>query len=284
MAPRPDWLHCNICQAESAAAFFMTSCGKVCCGSCRKHLSKVCDKCKIGRCRLVELNHKAPKEVLKLFSDVEALIKDVYKIFAFQQAQERMQLDHKRRNVARLKAEADAIEERDKADRERLHQLKQTDYELDQRIASVEAEIQEYKDLAGNDSSSEINDVTQDSLFSNPGARKKKSRRVEELFQKLGSSTPEDWHSPGAGSSSQLNYTRRSEGDETFKEEKFLEMKTPAAWHKSRPGHMRPQPNKRSSLTSDGSGRGYFDTTTASWIKKPKTEDFQQNPTNFFSP
>jgi len=213
-----------------------------------------------------------------------SLLKDVYKIFAFQQAQERMQLDHKRRNVARLKAEADAIEVRDKADRERLHQLKQTDYELDQRIASVEAEIQEYKDLAGNDSSSEINDVTQDSLFSNPGARKKKSRRVEELFQKLGSSTPEDWHSPGAGSSSQLNYTRRSEGDETFKEEKFLEMKTPAAWHKSRPGHMRAQPNKRSSLTSDGSGRGYFDTTTASWIKKPKTEDFQQNPTNFFSP
>jgi len=282
MPHRPDWLHCNICKAESAASFFMTSCGKVCCGSCRRNLPNSCNKCR-GQCsRIVKLDNNAPKEVLKLFSDVESLIKEVYKIFNFQQAQQRMLFEHKRRNVARLKAEADANEERDKADRERLNQLKQTDRELDQRIAFVEAEIQKYKDLARNDSSSEINDVSQDSLFSDPGARNKKKRRVEELFQKLGSSTPKDWHSPGAGSSSQLNYTRRSEGDKSFMEEKFLEMKTPAAWHKSRPRHMRAQPNKRSSLTPDGSERGYFDTTTASWIKTPKTENYK--PTNFFSP
>ena len=52
-----------------------------------------------------------------------------------------------------------------------------------------------------------------------------RSRRVEELFQKL---------SPGT--CSQLNVTRKSEGDVSFvdRDAKFLEIKTPAAWPKSR--------------------------------------------------
>jgi len=265
MPHRPEWLHCNICQVESAASFFMTSCGKVCCGSCKRY---------VPNSRIIEINNRAPKEVLKLFSDVEALIKDAYKIFDFQQAQQRMQLENKRREVARLKAEADAIEERDKADRERLEQLRQEDLELDKRIEFVEAEIEKYRnrDYLQTDSSSGnlANGLSEVSLFSDLEGTK--SRHVEELFQKLGSPTPEDWHSRGAGSSSQLNFTRRSEGDEScdVKEDKFLEMKTPAAWHKSR--HTRPQPHKRSSLTPEG--EGYFDTTTALWIKKLKTNDF----------
>ena len=83
--------------------------------------------------------------------------------------------------------------------RERLEQLRQEDLELDKRIEFVEAEIEKYRnrDYLQTDSSSGnlANGLSEVSLFSDLEGTK--SRHVEELFQKLGSPTPEDWHSRG---------------------------------------------------------------------------------------
>merc|ERR1711951_153765 len=92
-----------------------------------------------------------------------------------------------------------------------------------------------------------------------------RSRRVEELFQKLES--PSQYPGGFAGSSSQLNNTRRSEGDVSFfgKEEKFLEMKTPVAWPKSR--HRRS--HKRQTSSHDAK---FLDIKTpAAWPKRQET-------------
>ena len=112
---------------------------------------------------------------------------------------------------------------------------------MNQQIASREAEIERLKHLIRRDGS---NDLSGGSMLSDPGEMNR-ARRVEELFQKLGSPSPNPHQGGFAGSSSQLkkgcgsksvNFqrkvsiqkvyrfvsapfnTRRSEGDEAFLE------------------------------------------------------------------
>ena len=114
-----------------------------------------------------------------------------------------------------------------------------------------------------------------------------KSRRVEKLFQK----------SPGAnqkhnsldfptgvilGPCSQLNVTHKSEGDVSFmdRDTKFLEMKTPAAWHKSKGKRT----HKRPSMSSNG---GFLEIQTPRmWPNKNQVNVGKSKPniTPFFSP
>ena len=70
--------------------------------------------------------------------------------------------------------------------RDRLNQLKQADSEMDQQIASREAEIERLKDLIRRNGN---NDLSGGSMFSDP-EEINRGRRVEELFQKLGSPSP----------------------------------------------------------------------------------------------
>jgi len=64
------------------------------------------------------------------------------------------------------------------------------------------------------------------------------------------------------GPSSQLNVTHKSEGDVSFmdRDTKFLEMKTPAAWHKSKGKRT----HKRSSMNSN---EGFLEIKTPRIIK-----------------
>merc|ERR1712131_14474 len=74
---------------------------------------------------------------------------------------------------------------RNKAYRDRLNQVKQADSELDQQIASREAEIERLKQQIGRGGNS---DLSGGSMFRGPG-EKKRSGRVEALFQKLESAS-----------------------------------------------------------------------------------------------
>ena len=79
--------------------------------------------------------------------------------------------------------ECKALAKKNRACRDRLNQLKQADFEMDQQIASREAEIERLKHLIKGDGNS---DLSGGSMFSDPGEMNR-GRRVEELFQKLGS-------------------------------------------------------------------------------------------------
>ena len=108
--------------------------------------------------------------------------------------------------------ECKALAKKNRACRNRLNQLKQADSEMDQQIASREAEIERLKHLIRRNGNYDLSGV---SMFSGPGEMNT-GRRVEELFQKLGSPSPYPYQGGFAGSSSQPNNTRRSEGDESF--------------------------------------------------------------------
>lgn len=142
-----------------------------------------------------------------------------------------------------MQEEYEVLAKKNKACRNRLNQVKQADSELDQQIASREAEIKRLKRLIGRNGNP---DLSVGSMFSDPGQRKR-GGRVEELFQKLESDSQFPYQGGFAGSSSQLNMTRRSEGDLSFfenegkqphtmqtssHEAKFFNIKTPAAWPK----------------------------------------------------
>jgi len=144
------WLHCNVCKIEKSASFFITSCAKVLCQNCKNNISSNCNFCG-GQCRKVELNKGAPKEVLNLFSDLSEKIKDIYKIYHFQMAQQKMLFDHKIQRNARNLEQLVAYEEENNALRNRLNQLKKTENKIDKRIEFLEAEIEQYKHFLGND-------------------------------------------------------------------------------------------------------------------------------------
>jgi len=237
----------------------------------------ICRFCRRDRCRIIELNNNAPEEVLGLFRDPKKDLKKVYKAFVFQQSQQKMHLEHKLRRNARMKEEYEALAEKNNSSMEYLKQLKQADTEMDQRIASLERDIEHYKSILGGDSSCG-NDISGGSIFSDPGEMNR-GRRVEELFRKLGS--PPQYQGGFAGSSFQLNNTRRSEGDVSFLgKEENLEMKTPVAWHKSRNNR---RTRKRKTLSHEAK---FLDIKTpAAWPKRQETSDWVKSvPTKFFSP
>ena len=72
---------------------------------------------------------------------------------------------------------------------------------MDQQIASREAEIERLKALIRRDGN---NDLSGGSMFSDL-EEIDRGRRVEELFQKLGSPSPYPYQGGFAGPSSQLN-------------------------------------------------------------------------------
>merc|ERR1719391_610437 len=188
----------------------MTACRKVCCYRCKIKMSNsICRLCRRDRCGIVELNKDAPKEVRDSFTDPKMHLKAVYKAYNFQASQQKMLLQHKLQRNARMQGEYEAQAEKNKACRDRLNQVKKADSELDQQIASREAEIERLKRLIGRRS-----DLSGGSMFRGPG-EKKRSGRVEALFQKLESASQFPYQGGFAGSSSQLNMTRRSEGEET---------------------------------------------------------------------
>jgi len=145
-----SWLHCNLCQVEKSVSFFMTSCAKVLCQNCKNNIFSNCNFCG-GQCRKVELNKNAPKEVINLFSDLSEKIKEIYKIYHFQMAQQKMLFDHKIQRNARNLEQLEAYEEENNALRNRLNQLKKTENKIDKRIEFLEAEIEQYKHFLGND-------------------------------------------------------------------------------------------------------------------------------------
>jgi len=236
--------------------------------------STFCRFCRRDRCRIIELNNNAPKEVLGLFRDPKKILKEAYKVYNFQQSQQKMHLQHKLQRNARMNEEYEALAEKNNSSREYLNQLRQADTEMDQRIASLEREIEHYKNILGSDDYGN-NDISSGSIFSDPGVMNR-GRRVEELFQKLG--PPPQYQGGFAGSSFQLNNTRRSEGDVSFfgKEE----MKTPVAWHKSRNNR---RTRKRKTLSYEAK---FLDIKTpAAWPKRQETSDWVKGiPTKFFSP
>jgi len=239
--------------------------------------STSCRFCRRDRCGIVELNKNAPKEVLDLFRDVKKDLKTAYKAFTFQQSQQKMHLQHKLRRNARMNEEYETLAEKNNSSREYLNQLKQADTEMDQRIASLERKIEHYKNILGSDNYGN-NDISSGSIYSDPGVMNR-GRRVEELFQKLGS--PPQYPGGFAGSSFQLNDTRRSEGDLSFfGKEENLEMKTPVAWHKSRNNR---RTRKRKTLSHEAK---FLDIKTpAAWPKRQETSDWVKSvPTKFFSP
>jgi len=263
MSP-PTWLHCNLCKVEKSTAFFMTACRKVCCYQCKIKMSNsICRLCRRDKCVQVELNREAPKEVRDFFTDPKMHLKDAYKVYNFQTSQQKMLLQHKLQRNARMQEEYEAQAEKNKACRDRLNQVKQAESELDQQIASREAEIERLKRLIRRDGNP---DLSGGSMFSDPGERKR-SGRVEALFQKLESPSQYPYQGGFAGSSSQLNMTRRSEGDLSFfgHEGKFLEeMKTPVASPEAKFLNIK---------------------TPAAWPKRQETSDWPKaRPTKFFSP
>jgi len=272
MSP-PTWLHCNLCKVEKSTEFFMTACRKVCCYRCKIKMSSVCRLCRRDRCGIVELNKDAPKEVRDYFTDPKMHLKAVYKAYNFQASQQKMLLQHKLQRNARMQEEYEAQAEKNKACRNRLNQVKQADSELDQQIASREAEIERLKHQIRRGRNS---DLSGGSMFRGPG-EKKRSGRVEALFQKLESASQSPYQGGFAGSSSQLNSTKRSFfGDEA----NFFKVKTPAAWHK-RSTRKLPHTMKTSSLE----GKFFEIKTPAAWPKRPETSDWPiASPTNFFSP
>jgi len=231
-----------------------------------------CRFCHRDNCGIVELNRKAPKEVLDFFTDPKMHLKDAYKVYNFQTSQQKMMLEHKLQRNARMHEECEAVAKKNKACRDRLNQVKQADSELDRKIASREAEIERFKLLIGGGNP----DLSGGSMFSDPGQRKR-GGRVEELFQKLESASQFPYQGGFAGSSSQLNMTRRSEGEETVYGD---EIKTPAAWHKR---STRKQPHTMKTSSHEGN---FFDIKTpAAWPKRPETCYWPTaSPTNFFSP
>jgi len=225
--------------------------------------NSICRLCRRDKCGKVELNSQAPKEVRDFFTDPKMHLKDAYKAYKFQTSQQKMLLEHKIQRNARMQEEYEALSEKNKTSRNRLNQAKQVDSELDRQIASREAEIERLKHLIGGGGNP---DLSGGSMFSDPGERKR-SGRVEALFQKLESPSQYPYQGGFAGSSSQLNMTRRSEGDLSFfgHEGKFLEeMKTPVASPEAKFLNIK---------------------TPAAWPKRQETSDWPKaRPTKFFSP
>jgi len=235
--------------------------------------NSICRLCRRDKCRKIELNSNAPREVRDFFTDPKMHLKDAYKVYNFQTSQQKMMLEHKLQRNARMHEECEAVAKKNKACRDRLNQVKQADSELDQKIASREAEIERLKLLIRRDGNP---DLSGGSMFSDPGQRKR-GGRVEELFQKLESASQFPYQGGFAGSSSQLNMTRRSEGEETVFGD---EIKTPAAWHRR---STRKQPHTMKTSSHEGN---FFDIKTpAAWPKRPETSYWPTaSPTNFFSP
>ena len=118
-------------------------------------------------------------------------------------------------------------------------------------------------------------------MFSDPGEMNR-GRRVEELFQKLGSPSPYPYQGGFAGSSSQLSTTRRSDGDESFfgNVDKFSYMMTPVTCNK-----RRTRKRRYTKQTLSHEGKFLNINTPAAWPKRQETGDWAKaSPTNFFSP
>jgi len=237
-----------------------------------------CRFCHRDNCGIVELNRKAPKEVLDFFTDPKMHLKDAYKVYNFQTSQQKMMLEHKLQRNARMHEECEAVAKENKACRDRLNQLKQAESEMDQQIASREAEIERLKALIRRDGN---DDLSGGSMFSDL-EEIDRGRRVEELFQKLGSPSPYPHQGGFAGSSSQLSTTRGSEGDESFFRNvgKFSNMMTPVTCNK-----RRTRKRRYTKQTLSHEGKFLNINTPAAWPKRQETGDWAKaSPTNFFSP
>ena len=138
MAP-PIWLHCNVCHERQARSWHISSCGHVVCQDCLHSIkTSPCGDCG-GLCtRTVELNSKAPKDVQKLFSDVSADVKAVSKIIEFQEKNKASFLMAKKKKLDHID------EERSKLKREKKKKLAEIE-DTKARLAAVKREIEKKK-------------------------------------------------------------------------------------------------------------------------------------------
>ena len=222
MAMSQPWVHCNICMKQDVSPLFISSCGKVVCASCKPSLSSTqCNTCRGPCTRTVELNSKAPKEVLRLFEDPSIQLKSVMKCFEFQNQQKKSLLANCRKSLNDKRKEYQAILKRKERDHALYLSKKKLDEELTIKIQQqkdlkqrLERELQESKRASMNPRNPFVNRSLDESLIPMP-EMSDDTMLTPFVTRARASSGPIDYSSFGGRGP-----------------EKFLEMKTPAAWHR----------------------------------------------------
>lgn len=131
------WAHCIICKTLACelgtVPLLMTSCGRLVCQSCcPRSRDTSCPTC-VGGCQTIQLNNKAPANILNLLKDLPSQMKEVIKVFSWQERQKRSIVDDRVMEATRLEEE------------ERLQQKEIV--KLDQQLEQKRLKLREMEEM-----------------------------------------------------------------------------------------------------------------------------------------
>ena len=234
-----SWVHCNLCMRLGSSRLNMTSCGRVVCDSCCPKLRTVdCSSCRGPCSKTIALNRDAPTNIMNLFKDISDQMKSVFKPLAFQERQKQSIMDHKEKLCRKLQQEVQQnsveIQKLDETLKKRKAQIGA----LEQKEASLRAVMNRLTSGRGSEPRQGLQNTSlQQGQMSSAFYAGMAERTPACSF--LGASLMDTSRcSVGSG-----GFGRRERGG--FKLEQgeggtglsrdsgFLQMKTPAAWHRA---------------------------------------------------
>jgi len=243
----PTWLHCNVCFERQAKSWHISACGKVVCEDCLQQVrTSHCGDCRGPCTRTIELNSRAPKDVKRLFGDVTEEIKAVSKIIDFQDK-------HKAKFLLSLRNK-NAMLDKKRSDMNKVKKKKLAEIEnAKARLAAAKEKIKKKKaKLKSNHNGAE-----------NPpsGTREASVDLCSEGFFRIGGAFPpapdllftpqleqggHRFYTSTPAPANNMNKTGNLslDGD-------FMQLKTPAAWHRQEGGRQRRSEADRSRRSLD---------------------------------
>jgi len=232
--PLPIWIHCNICSERQAKSWHISSCGKITCQNCLQKLKVThCGDCKGPCARTIELNSRAPKDVLKLFGDVQEEIKKVSKIIDFQDKQ-------KAKFLFKLKNNNNKLDKR-RAEMKKVKKNKLGEIEeVKRRLAAAKEEIKRKNSMIKFQKAKQPPrvpvDLPSDSLF-----RTAPHAPPVDCFL---SPPRSDQGRPRFFTSTPVQHLTQPRNHSLDGD--FMMLKTPAAWHGQGGGRRREEADRRS--------------------------------------
>ena len=218
----------------------MTSCGRVVCDSCCPKLRTVdCSSCRGPCSKTIALNRDAPTNIMNLFKDISDQMKSVFKPLAFQERQKQSIMDYKEKLCRKLQQEAQQnTAEIQKLD-ETLEKRKAQMGALEQKEASLRAVMNRLTSGQGSEARQGLQNTSlQQGQMSSAFYRGMAERSPARSF--LGASLMDTSRcsvgSGGSGKRRDRGGFKLEQGDGVTglsRDSGFLQMKTPAAWHRT---------------------------------------------------
>ena len=239
----PSWVHCNVCMEQGGSSLFISSCGKVVCINCKPSLSSThCDTCRGPCTRTIQLNSRAPQEVLRLFEDPSSHLKSMMKCLDFQSQQKKRLLNYHRNLLNEKEEQVKAILKRKEEDHNKFLAKKNLNDELGRKIQKAKAYNQRlFSQQLQQERSATFPESLDQSMAAPPAFDDDEDEddndNAEDQMQMMMSAPAP----AGLGATHTVAGHRLSQASpqpnyddlsSPLPSQVFLEMKTPAAWHK----------------------------------------------------